>query len=101
MWRALTFEVLDLAGGGYLPWFARCRQQELREPVILIAVFLIMTSAFLIYVARKGGAPDRAQDLHADRIDLGLTLPVGLGELTCVSQHVRSRRHRPPRSVPR
>jgi hypothetical protein len=57
MWRALTFAVLDLAVGGYLLWFARRRQQHRREPVILVGAFLVLTSAFLIYVAWKAAHP--------------------------------------------
>ena len=57
MWLALTFAVLDLAVGGYLLWFAKRRQRQRREPVVFVGAFLVLTSAFLVYIAWKAGHP--------------------------------------------
>jgi hypothetical protein len=57
MWHALTFAVLDLTVGGYLLWFARTRQQRRHEPVILVGAFLVLASAFLVYVAWRAAHP--------------------------------------------
>lgn len=57
MWLALTFAVLDLIVGGYLLWFAQRRQRHRREPVLVVGAFLVLTSAFLLYVAWEAAHP--------------------------------------------
>ena len=40
---------LDAGGGTYLIWYSRSRQQQRREPVLVVGVMLLIAATFLGY----------------------------------------------------